>query len=77
MIYVTGGEKEERRVDAEPVRVYLHENCRCSPKWVVFHAVMVTERYYMREVSAIEPAWLTELAPHFFQRRQLNLKHNN
>lgn len=50
---------------------------RCSPKWVVFHAVMVTERYYMREVSAIEPAWLTELAPHFFQRRQLNLKHNN
>ena len=40
---------------------------RASPKWVVFQSVIFLERYYMWNVTAIDPSWLTELAPHFYQ----------
>lgn len=40
---------------------------RASPKWVVYHSIIYLERYYMSNVTAINPAWLVELAPHFFQ----------
>ncbi|XP_061429357.1 probable ATP-dependent RNA helicase DHX35 [Lethenteron reissneri] len=38
------------------------------PQWVVFNEVVQTSRFFMRDVTAVEPAWLTELAPHFFQQ---------
>ncbi|KAF9978779.1 hypothetical protein BGZ73_000426 [Actinomortierella ambigua] len=40
-----------------------------SPKWVIFHEVTETAqgKAYMREVEEIEPSWLEELAPHFYQ----------
>ncbi|CAM6076055.1 unnamed protein product [Sphagnum tenellum] len=53
--------------------LYIHPSSvlfRATPKWVVFHSVFFTERYYMREVTAIDPAWLVELAPHFFQHQK-------
>ncbi|KAF9434626.1 hypothetical protein BGZ76_007704 [Entomortierella beljakovae] len=39
-----------------------------TPKWVVFHEVVETGqgKAYMREVTAVEPEWLEELAPHFY-----------
>ena len=37
------------------------------PEWVIYHEVVKTNQYYMREVSEIQFAWLTELAPHFYQ----------
>jgi len=37
------------------------------PTWMVYHDATVTSREYMREVSAIDPRWLLELAPHFYQ----------
>lgn len=40
---------------------------RASPKWVVFQSIIFLERYYMWNVTAIDPAWLSELAPHFYQ----------
>ena len=33
---------------------------------IIFHEVLVTSKQYMRDVSAIDPAWLPELAPHFY-----------
>jgi len=38
-----------------------------KPAWVVFHEVVTTTKAFMRDVSVIEPAWLTECAPHYFQ----------
>uniref|UniRef100_A0A670K878 RNA helicase n=1 Tax=Podarcis muralis TaxID=64176 RepID=A0A670K878_PODMU len=35
---------------------------------VVYNEVMQTSKYYMRDVTAIESAWLLELAPHFYQQ---------
>ncbi|KZV57549.1 hypothetical protein F511_03009 [Dorcoceras hygrometricum] len=55
--------------------VYIHPSSvlfRVNPKWVVFHSVVSTDRQYMRNVISIDPSWLTEAAPHFYQHKQLN-----
>ncbi|BBN07307.1 ATP-dependent RNA helicase DDX35 [Marchantia polymorpha subsp. ruderalis] len=54
-------------------QMYIHPSSvlfRTTPKWVVFHSVMVTERFYMRDVAISDPEWLTEVAPHYFERRR-------
>ncbi|KAL2629866.1 hypothetical protein R1flu_014552 [Riccia fluitans] len=54
-------------------RMYIHPSSvlfRTTPKWVVFHSVMVTERMYMREVAVTDSDWLFEVAPHYFDRRR-------
>ncbi|CAL9225136.1 unnamed protein product [Arabidopsis halleri] len=53
--------------------VYIHPSSvlfRVNPKWVVYQSIVSTERQYMRNVVTIDPSWLTEVAPHFYQNRQ-------
>ncbi|XP_073037377.1 probable pre-mRNA-splicing factor ATP-dependent RNA helicase DEAH9 isoform X1 [Primulina eburnea] len=55
--------------------VYIHPSSvlfRVNPKWIVFHSIVSTDRQYMRNVISIDPSWLTEAAPHFYQHKQLN-----
>ena len=33
----------------------------------MYHEVVMTSKEYMREVTAIEPKWLVEVAPRFFR----------
>ncbi|CAI0469091.1 unnamed protein product [Linum tenue] len=54
--------------------VYIHPSSvlfRVNPKWVVYHSLVSTDRQYMQNVITIEPSWLPEAAPHFYQQRQL------
>eukprot|EP00123_Amoebidium_parasiticum_P020541 comp5204_c0_seq1/m.1245 comp5204_c0_seq1/g.1245 ORF comp5204_c0_seq1/g.1245 comp5204_c0_seq1/m.1245 type:complete len:699 (-) comp5204_c0_seq1:13-2109(-) len=37
------------------------------PAWVVFYEVVLTTQEYMRDVTVIDPEWLPELAPHFYE----------
>ncbi|CAH8345626.1 unnamed protein product [Eruca vesicaria subsp. sativa] len=56
--------------------VYIHPSSvlfRVNPKWVVYQSIVSTERQYMRNVVTINPSWLTEVAPHFYQNRQNNM----
>ena len=56
-----------------PKKLQIHPNStlfRHPPQWVVFHEVIRTAQDYMREVIAIEPQWLSEIAPHYYQLRQ-------
>ncbi|KAL0353017.1 UNVERIFIED_CONTAM: putative pre-splicing factor ATP-dependent RNA helicase DEAH9 [Sesamum angustifolium] len=55
--------------------VYIHPSSvlfRVNPKWVVFHSIVSTDRQYMRNVISIDPSWLTDTAPQFYQHQQLN-----
>lgn len=45
-----------------------------SPR-VVYNEVIQTAKYYMRDVTAIESAWLVELAPHFYQQGTVRNRH--
>nr|CAD7591847.1 unnamed protein product [Timema genevievae] len=40
-----------------------------QPKWVLFCEILHTNRSYMRELTVVKPAWLEELAPHFYEKR--------
>uniref|UniRef100_A0A0B7A8J7 RNA helicase n=1 Tax=Arion vulgaris TaxID=1028688 RepID=A0A0B7A8J7_9EUPU len=41
--------------------------CEEPPQWVVFNEVVQTNKDYMRDITVIQPEWLCELAPHFYQ----------
>ncbi|GAB2231354.1 hypothetical protein Droror1_Dr00010360 [Drosera rotundifolia] len=54
--------------------VYIHPSSilfRVNPKWVIYHSLVSTERQYMRNIISIDPSWLIEASPHFYQRRGL------
>jgi len=53
--------------------IYLHPSSAvytAPPEWVVFNETFATTREYMRDVTLIEPNWLTELAPHYYRFRK-------
>ncbi|GMI77652.1 hypothetical protein like AT4G18465 [Hibiscus trionum] len=55
--------------------VYIHPSSvlfRVNPKCVIYHSLVSTDRQYMRNVISIEPSWLTEVAPHFYQQQRHN-----
>ncbi|WOL00761.1 putative pre-mRNA-splicing factor ATP-dependent RNA helicase DEAH9 [Canna indica] len=55
--------------------VYIHPSSvlfRVNPKWVVYHSLVSTDKHYMRNVIAIDPSWLIDAAPHFYQLRTPN-----
>ncbi|KAK9706755.1 hypothetical protein RND81_07G149800 [Saponaria officinalis] len=50
--------------------VYIHPSSvlfRVNPKWIVYHSLVSTDRRYMRNVITIDPSWLVEVAPHYYQ----------
>ncbi|KAL1920521.1 uncharacterized protein VTP21DRAFT_898 [Calcarisporiella thermophila] len=54
----------------EGTPVYIHPSSALynkNPEWVIYHELVLTSKEYMREVTAIEPKWLTEFAPRFFK----------
>jgi len=54
----------------EGTPVYIHPSSSLfnrNPDWVIYHELVLTTKEYMREVCAIEPKWLVELAPNFFK----------
>jgi len=56
-------------VDNTPT--YIHPSSALfqrQPDWVVYHELVLTTKEYMREVCAIDPKWLVELAPRFFKQ---------
>jgi len=75
--------------------VFIHPSSALfnkNPEWVVYHELVLTSKEYMREVCAIEPKWMVDVAPNFFkfsdpssisQRKMteklepLSLKHNS
>ena len=54
----------------ENQQVYVHPSSAVyqrPPDWVIYHELVLTTKEYMREVTVIDPHWLVELAPNFFQ----------
>ncbi|CAL0334431.1 unnamed protein product [Lupinus luteus] len=55
--------------------VYIHPSSvlfRVNPKWVIYNSLVSTDRQYMRNVITVDPSWLLEAAPHFYQLQQSN-----
>ncbi|CAO3590225.1 unnamed protein product [Absidia cylindrospora] len=59
----------------EGTPVYIHPSSALfnkGPEWVIYHEIVFTSKEYMREVTVIEPKWLTESAPTFFKVADAN-----
>lgn len=39
------------------------------PKFLLYTATKSTKQLYMEDVATIQPEWLIELAPHFYEER--------
>jgi pre-mRNA-splicing factor ATP-dependent RNA helicase DHX16 len=62
------------RTVKNPMTVDIHPTSslfKQQPKWVVFHELAFTTKEYMRQVSEIEPAWLVEIAPHYYKKKDI------
>ena len=46
-----------------------------KPEWIMYNDLLVTSKRYMREVSAIKPDWIFEVASHYFVDRRKEI-HN-
>ncbi|XP_026934107.1 probable ATP-dependent RNA helicase DHX35 isoform X2 [Sagmatias obliquidens] len=64
--------RDDHELHIHPASVLYAEK---PPRWVIYNEVIQTSKYYMRDVTAIDSAWLLELAPHFYQQgTHLSLK---
>ncbi len=52
-------------------QVYIHPSSSLfnkNPEWVVYHELVLTTKEYMRNICTIDPEWLLDVAPNFFQK---------
>lgn len=54
------------------ITTYIHPSSSMHgkappPKFLLYHDLVLTSREYMRSVMAIDPAWLNEIAPHYYK----------
>lgn len=60
-------------VDQTPVNLHpLLALFGKSTEYLIYHTLLLTTKEYMHCVSAIDPKWLTELAPKFFRKSDPN-----
>jgi ATP-dependent RNA helicase DHX8/PRP22 len=63
--------QEGYRTMVEGQPVYIHPSSALfnkNPEWLIYHELVLTTKEYMRTVMSIEPKWLVELAPKFYQK---------
>lgn len=62
------------RTVKNPQTVYIHPSsglAQVLPKWVVYHELVLTTKEYMRQVTELKPDWLVEIAPHYYQLKDV------
>ncbi|XP_054033150.1 pre-mRNA-splicing factor ATP-dependent RNA helicase DHX16 [Dryobates pubescens] len=54
--------------------VFIHPNSslfELQPRWVLYHELVFTTKEFMRQVLEIDSSWLLEVAPHYYQAKEL------
>ena len=57
--------KQQRTVYIHPSSVLAKEEQ--PPPWLIFFELAFTTKEFMRQVAPIDPSWLVEIAPHYYQ----------
>lgn len=53
-------------MDNQIVMLHPSSGLAHKPKWVIFHESVLTTRNYIRNCTEVEPEWLLELAPDYY-----------
>ncbi|KAJ6340696.1 hypothetical protein OIU77_008451 [Salix suchowensis] len=62
------------RTVKHPQTVNIHPSSGLSqvlPRWVIYHELVLTTKEYMRQVTELKPDWLVEIAPHYYQMKDV------
>ena len=62
------------RTIKHPQTVHVHPSSSLhgtQPKWVVYHELVYTTKEFMRSIIEIKPDWLVQIAPHFYQKKDI------
>jgi pre-mRNA-splicing factor ATP-dependent RNA helicase DHX16 len=70
-----GGEyktvKNQHSVHIHPSSVLSKKDDENPPQWLLYHELVFTTKEYMRMVTIIKPEWLLEIAPHYYQKNDI------
>ncbi|KAI3463896.1 hypothetical protein Pfo_020559 [Paulownia fortunei] len=62
------------RTVKHPQTVHIHPSsglAQVLPRWVIYHELVLTTKEYMRQVTELKPEWLVEIAPHYYQLKDV------
>ncbi|XP_059639586.1 pre-mRNA-splicing factor ATP-dependent RNA helicase DEAH1-like isoform X1 [Cornus florida] len=62
------------RTVKHPQTVYMHPSAGLAqvlPRWVIYHELVLTTKEYMRQITELKPEWLVEIAPHYYQLKDV------
>ncbi|XP_062075959.1 pre-mRNA-splicing factor ATP-dependent RNA helicase DEAH1-like [Humulus lupulus] len=62
------------RTVKHPQTIHIHPSsglAQVLPRWVVYHKLVLTSKEYMRQVTELKPEWLVEIAPHYYQLKDV------
>ncbi|XP_074286404.1 pre-mRNA-splicing factor ATP-dependent RNA helicase DEAH1-like [Silene latifolia] len=64
------------RTVKHPKTAYIHPSSglaqtESQPRWVLYHELVLTSKEYMRQVTELKPEWLVEIAPHYYQLKDV------
>ncbi|KAM1322872.1 hypothetical protein ACFX2F_015770 [Malus domestica] len=62
------------RTVKRPPTVHRHPSSGLSqvhPRWVIYHELVLTTKEYMRQVTELKREWLVEIAPHYYQLKDV------
>jgi len=57
-----------------PQTVHIHPGsglAQLLPRWVLYNELALTTKKYMRQVTQVKPEWLVEIAPHYYQLKDV------
>lgn len=63
-----------KTVKGQVESLFMHPSSvlfKFPPEWVCFTEVIQTNKLYMRDVMSIEPQWLAEVAPHYYEWKRV------
>ncbi|CAA2975263.1 pre-mRNA-splicing factor ATP-dependent RNA helicase DEAH1 isoform X2 [Olea europaea subsp. europaea] len=52
-------------------RLFTSTPALVLPRWLVYHELVLTTKEYMRQVTQLKPEWLVEIAPHYYQLKDV------
>lgn len=62
------------RTIKNPQTVHIHPSSGLAkelPRWVIYHELVLTSKEYMRQVTELNPKWLVEIAPQYYQLKDV------
>ena len=70
------GRSGEYQTVKQKKTVYIHPSSVLAkedepPLWVVYFELAFTTKEFMRQVAPIQPGWLVEIAPHYYQESEV------